>query len=453
MELCQGGSLSDPLADPDAAVDAVTRTRFCSELASGLAYLHSAQVSIVHGDLKAANLLLCCDSEANTSNGGGSLSMKSPADFAVKLADFGLATAKNRSKTTSRGGALGSEQQAASAAVTIQWTAPELLDGAAKDFATDVYALGVTLWEIAERRAPFADVGVEAVSDMVRRGVRPKLAKEPPNTTLARLLGRCWDGDRAKRPSAAEADLLLANELALVASANKGAPESVLLSSLGGQLKKRDQAVHRTLAEREQAARRKLQDRVGGGGGGGAAGGGASAAPASTYQAGCSRADRAFALLLRKRRRNAVAPALEASLLLLVRDRKQRLPRIASYDCFVEARDLVLDLEKPLGHGGYGSVYAAVRGSTGERVAVKSLLPVSMAPSAEMRKAVAREADILGTIRHPNVVSLFGVVLGREVEGPVEKNKTRKTRISAHFSGRFIFGFEKSHFLVRGVLR
>jgi len=58
MEYCEGGALSDVLANKDVALSLVARLRFCSELASGMAYLHSDQIAIVHGDLKAQNLLL-----------------------------------------------------------------------------------------------------------------------------------------------------------------------------------------------------------------------------------------------------------------------------------------------------------------------------------------------------------------------------------------------------------
>ncbi len=81
-----------------------------------MAYLHGQRV--IHGDLKGANVLVS-------------------AEVRILLCDFGLAKMVDTNTSTSRAG-LG----------TLRWQAPELLGGASKTFQTDVYAFGLTIYEV-----------------------------------------------------------------------------------------------------------------------------------------------------------------------------------------------------------------------------------------------------------------------------------------------------------------
>jgi len=151
MELCEGGSLSDALRDPDVAwLDACEMSRIAAEVATGVAYLHMRDVAIVHGDLKAGNVLLT-------------------RDRAVRICDFGMSEAKDRSRTMTAAAAGPTASSASGgAAVTVAWSAPELFKDQPKSYATDVYALGITLWEIYERRVPFGNMPEAAVVSQVQ---------------------------------------------------------------------------------------------------------------------------------------------------------------------------------------------------------------------------------------------------------------------------------------------
>ena len=131
MEYCTQGSLKSLLDDEERYFSVSELTKFALATASGLAYLHSADVSIVHGDLKADNALV----RENNS---------------ICLCDFGLSEAKNRSKTITGG--------LSPRGFTVQWTAPEILKNQPKTKATDVYSLAMTIWEIFERKNPYGDM-------------------------------------------------------------------------------------------------------------------------------------------------------------------------------------------------------------------------------------------------------------------------------------------------------
>jgi serine/threonine-protein kinase len=64
-------------------------------------------------------------------------------------------------------------------------------------------------------------------------------------------------------------------------------------------------------------------------------------------------------------------------------------------------------LERQLGEGGMGTVWAAIHAESGARVALKLMKTAS--PSAEERRRLLREARVASAIQHPNVVRVFEV--------------------------------------------
>jgi serine/threonine protein kinase len=186
MELCPGGSLKALLNDSDQVLDQVTQLRFAAETALGVAYLHLCR--IVHGDLKADNLLLTdpVPSKAN-----------------IKLTDFGMAEAKDYSMSISK------LDVSRSTAGTLRFTAPELLlsQATTKTFASDVYAMSITLWEIFERGTPYGVMPDAAVMQGITKGMRPDLRATPSKT--APILKGCWAQDVEQRWTATRAAMEL----------------------------------------------------------------------------------------------------------------------------------------------------------------------------------------------------------------------------------------------------
>jgi serine/threonine protein kinase/cytochrome c-type biogenesis protein CcmH/NrfG len=167
MEFLEGETLSERLSHgmlPEGEGSTIAR-----QLCEGLAEAHRNQV--IHGDLKSNNVILTKASDGTTR---------------AVITDFGLA----------RGlGALLGKPQSEGAAGTPGYMAPELLRGEKPSVKSDIYALGVILYELACGRRPHRDEpGAELTWE-------ERLSRRPPaaNTKWDRILARCLDPDPSQR--------------------------------------------------------------------------------------------------------------------------------------------------------------------------------------------------------------------------------------------------------------
>ncbi|MBA3606043.1 MAG: Stk1 family PASTA domain-containing Ser/Thr kinase, partial [Acidimicrobiia bacterium] len=127
MEYVHGRTLADILRS-NGHVTSKQAAEIASEVAAALGFAHEA--GLVHRDIKPANILI-------GSNGQ------------VKVADFGIARAMNaptESNLTQAGAVMG----------TATYFSPEQAQGAQPDPRSDLYSLGIVMYEMVAGRPPFA---------------------------------------------------------------------------------------------------------------------------------------------------------------------------------------------------------------------------------------------------------------------------------------------------------
>lgn len=154
LELIEGVDLRGLLralrADGDDVPDGIVAL-VAAELACALDYAHALDPAgraqgILHRDLSPANVLLGCEGE-------------------VKLADFGIAKIAAESHVT-RSGLLRGK---------VPYMAPEYVQGGPCSPATDLFALGVTLFECCAGRRPFVGANEAETLRAIVQGERPAL--------------------------------------------------------------------------------------------------------------------------------------------------------------------------------------------------------------------------------------------------------------------------------------
>jgi serine/threonine protein kinase/Tol biopolymer transport system component len=122
MEYVEGGSLSQRLAAGSLSLKETQSV--LAQIASALDYAHDH--GLIHRDIKPANILFT-------------------ADGRPKVTDFGIARASDGTHLTRTGVLMG----------TPEYMAPEQAEGQTVDHRTDLYALGVVLYQMLTGRAPF----------------------------------------------------------------------------------------------------------------------------------------------------------------------------------------------------------------------------------------------------------------------------------------------------------
>jgi serine/threonine-protein kinase len=182
MELLEGPSLSAVLAS-DKPLPLRRALDIARQVADALSHAHER--GVVHRDLKPDNIHLLPRSEAEQ----------------AKLLDFGLAQVANAARLTRANMVLG----------TPHYMSPEQCMGEPVDARSDLYALGVVLYEMVTGRVPF-EASVNAAVWAMHIGVEPP----PPSSVraelkqfpaLERLILQCLAKKPIDRPQSAAAVL------------------------------------------------------------------------------------------------------------------------------------------------------------------------------------------------------------------------------------------------------
>ncbi|RGB29263.1 kinase-like domain-containing protein, partial [Rhizophagus diaphanus] len=83
----------------------------------------------------------------------------------------------------------------------IPYIAPEIFKGDKFSKESDIYSLGMIMWELTTGCKPFADVehNINLIYEIID-GERPKITNDTPEC-FVNLMKQCWNSDPSKRPT------------------------------------------------------------------------------------------------------------------------------------------------------------------------------------------------------------------------------------------------------------
>ena len=181
MEYCEGRSLTEMLQG-ETRIDAERAARYAVEVCSQLTTLHSFLVeidgrkrAIVHGDIKPSNIQI-------------------PASGAARLLDFGIAKTITFTHNLTHHN-LGSPA----------YCSPERLKSAQVDPSADLWALGVTLYELVCGLPPYQAQTTRKLETLIQSRRPPRALPESCPAPLKAIITRTLAADPARRYSTAVA--------------------------------------------------------------------------------------------------------------------------------------------------------------------------------------------------------------------------------------------------------
>src|SRR6187549_18269 len=172
-EYVRGRTLREVLRAED--LDDAAAVEVAAQMLEGLAHAHRR--GIVHRDVKPSNVLV-----EDTDD-----------DISIRLLDFGLAQFDEADTLTAVGDVPG----------TLAYIAPERLRGNDATAASDVWAVGVLLWEALAGEHPFWGVPLPQVAAAIEAGAKPiGTARPDVPPAIADAVSSALTIDPARRPSA-----------------------------------------------------------------------------------------------------------------------------------------------------------------------------------------------------------------------------------------------------------
>lgn len=192
MEMLEGETVGDRLRR-DGRLDWFDALRFTRDALHSLAEAH--EKGIIHRDLKPDNLFL-----SRVPSGGGGL-----APELCKVLDFGIAK-WSRDEDASKIDQL--ETQAGTVFGTPRYMSPEQAQGSPLDARSDLYSLGVLLYQMLSGRAPFVDDDAVVVMARHIKDPPPRFETMTPEVkvpeSIEALLWRVLAKSPADRPATAQ---------------------------------------------------------------------------------------------------------------------------------------------------------------------------------------------------------------------------------------------------------
>jgi serine/threonine-protein kinase 24/25/MST4 len=167
MDYCELGSVRQ-LVESLGPVPEKAAVFIGKEVLQALAFLHDS--SIVHGDIKSANVLLTGDGQ-------------------VKLGDFGVSHGLG---TTNEVRLAGSPY----------WMAPEVIKQSRFDAKADIWSFGVTMFELLTGNPPLWRLDPSRAMKTIVKSMPPRLEASAVGREVKEVVNACLHDDPDRRPSA-----------------------------------------------------------------------------------------------------------------------------------------------------------------------------------------------------------------------------------------------------------
>ena len=175
MEYIEGRPLSQEITSTGFSLEQIER--YGMQLADALAHAHGR--GVIHRDLKAANIIV-------TPNGR------------LKVLDFGISRRMEPGggdETTVMDQSWASQHTFTG---TLPYTAPEVFKGQEADVRSDIWSLGVVLYEMAAGKRPFRGATAYELSAAILRERPPEISPALP-PVLQSVIDKCLDKDPGQR--------------------------------------------------------------------------------------------------------------------------------------------------------------------------------------------------------------------------------------------------------------
>jgi len=187
MEYVEGMSLADLIPEGGLPLEQVMR--YAGQIAEALEFAH--QQGVLHGDLKGSNIVITPDGD-------------------IKLLDFGLGRRIPRRGMEEVSNTCLPLAEEGATAGTLPYLAPELLRGDPISLQSDIWALGVLLYQMATGELPFHGATPFELSMEIMVCMPPRMGQVPE--PLLSVLRRCLEKDsRLRLPRVRELATCLEN--------------------------------------------------------------------------------------------------------------------------------------------------------------------------------------------------------------------------------------------------
>jgi eukaryotic-like serine/threonine-protein kinase len=175
MEYVEGRTLAELLRQ--GALPTQTVLRYGRQLASALAHAHDR--GVIHGDLKPLNIIVTSLGDA-------------------KILDFGLARRKDPAEFDKQTLETVSTDNRVGLAGTLPYMAPEQIEGSNASPRTDLWSLGIVIYEMATGIRPFHGDSLYMLCNSILHDTpRPIPSQVPPGLTT--IIFRCLEKEPARR--------------------------------------------------------------------------------------------------------------------------------------------------------------------------------------------------------------------------------------------------------------